>query len=125
MSNFMPLRQLITDLINTLWLAILKQTGGRAFSASVCVCVTGSGCVRLRWRDRGAGDRGCQHAHPSRRRPPMIDIGCVFRAINQEPRLKMMGLKACGHAGWEEAIVVIVILATRRVSRPRSPDEYR
>lgn len=40
----------------------------------------------------------------------MIDVGCVFQAINQEPRLKMMGLKACGHAGWEEAIVVIVIL---------------
>lgn len=49
MSNFMPLRQLITDLINTLWLAILKLTGGRAFSASVCAR-RGQGafaCVRV------------------------------------------------------------------------------
>lgn len=59
--------------------------------------------------------------HPSQRRPSLIDIECVFRAINQELRLKMMGLKACGRAGWEEAIVVVVILATR----PRSRDEYR
>lgn len=36
MSNFMPLRQLIADLINTLLLAIL--TGGRV-SACMCVCV--------------------------------------------------------------------------------------
>lgn len=40
MSNFMPLRQLITDLINTLLLAILKLTGGRAsLCIHVCVCV--------------------------------------------------------------------------------------
>lgn len=31
MSNFMPLRQLITDLINTLLLAKLKLTTGRLF----------------------------------------------------------------------------------------------
>ena len=40
MSNFMPLGQLITDLINTLLLAILKLTAGRV---SVFVCVCGGG----------------------------------------------------------------------------------
>lgn len=36
MSNFMALRQLIADLINTLLLAILKLSGGRGH---VCLCV--------------------------------------------------------------------------------------
>lgn len=36
MSNFMPLGQLITDLINTLLLAILKLTAGRL---SLCLWV--------------------------------------------------------------------------------------
>lgn len=43
MSNFMPLRQLITDLINTLFLAILKLTAGRAsLCKRVCLVLVGS-----------------------------------------------------------------------------------
>ena len=132
MSNFMPLRQLITDLINTLLLAILKLTGGRAslcIRVCVCVCV----CVGV-WRghsvsaclcDRGASERGCQHVHPSQQRPSLIDIEYVFQAINQEPRLKMTCLEACGRAVSKEAIVIIVFLAKERESGPLSPDEYR
>lgn len=130
MSNFMPLRQLITDLINTLLLAILTLTAGRAplflygcawllwkvrrgHSVSLCLC------------DRGASESGCQHVHPSQQRPRLIDIEYVFHAINQELRLKMTRLEACGPAVSREAIVIIVFLVKRRVSRPPSPDEYR
>lgn len=49
MSNFMPLRQLIADLINTLLLAIL--TGGRV-SACMCVCM----CL-----DGGRSVKGIEH----------------------------------------------------------------
>lgn len=63
--------------------------------------------------------------HPSQQRPSLIDIECVFQAINQELRLKMTRLEARCRAVSKEAIVIIVLLAKRRVSRPPSPDEYR
>lgn len=70
--------------------------------------------------DRAASERGCQHVHPSRRRPSLIDIEYVFRAINQELRLKMTRLEACGRAVSKEVNVIIMIQAKRRVSRPDS-----
>lgn len=138
MSNFMPLRQLITDLINTLLLAILKLTAGRV-SLSTCVSMCACVCVYVRapvgvWSrqnvsvclcDRGTTERGCQHVHPSQQRPSLIDIECVFRAINQELRLKMTCLEACGRAVLKEAIVFIVFLVKSKVPRPPVPDEYR
>lgn len=63
--------------------------------------------------------------HPSQQRPSLIDTEYVFQAINQEPRLKMTRLEACGHAVSKEAIVIIVFLAKERESGPLSPDEYR
>lgn len=115
MSNFMPLRQLIADLINTLLLAILKPTGGRV-SACVCVCVFGarsaertpSVCVCL--RDRGASEKGCQHVHPSQQRRSFIDTECVFQAIKQELRLKTTCLEVCCCAASKEAIVVVYLV---------------
>ncbi len=81
----------------------------------MCVCVIGE----------RASERGCQHVHPSRQRPSLIDIEYVFQAINQELRLKTTHLEACVRAVSKEAIVSIVFLAQRKVSRPPSPDEYR
>lgn len=63
--------------------------------------------------------------HPSQQRPSLIDIECVFQAINQRLRLKTTRLEARGCAASKEAIVVIVFLAKRTVSRLHSPDEYR
>lgn len=54
--------------------------------------------------------------HPSQQRPSLIDIEYVFQAINQELRLKMTHLEACGRAVSKEAIVIIVVLAKRGVS---------
>ena len=122
MSNFMALRQLITDLINTLLLAILKLTGGRISLRTcvcVCVCVYAGRSVKCTkcLCNGGATERGCQHVHPSQQRPSLIDIECVFQAINQELRLKMTCLEACGRAVSKEAIVVIVFLVKYRVPR--------
>lgn len=68
--------------------------------------------------DREVSERGCQHVHPSQQRPSLIDIEYVFQAINQELRLKMTCLGACGGAVLQDAIVIIVFLVKRRVSRP-------
>lgn len=121
MSNFMPLRQLIADLINTLLLAILKLTGGRA-SLWTCKCSVLVGVFACVIEERACGG-GCRHERLARRRPSLIDIEYVFRAINRELRLKMTRLEACGRAVSMEVIVIIMIQAKGRVSRPRSLDE--
>ncbi len=64
MSNFMPLRQLITDLINTLLLAILKLTGVRA-SVCVCVCVGHAVLASVCVIEERAGEVVSMCIHPS------------------------------------------------------------
>lgn len=59
-------------------------------------------------------ERSCQHVHPSQQRPSLIDIECVFQAINQELHLKMTCLEVCGDAVSKEAIVIIFFLGKRR-----------
>lgn len=93
MSNFMPLGQLITDLINTLLLAILKATAGRLSlyvgvggrwwqrhgdAVLVCLCVIAE-----------QARKGCQHVHPSQQHPSLMDAECVFQAVSQERRLRV------------------------------------
>lgn len=62
--------------------------------------------------------------HPSQQRPSLIDIECVFQAINQEPRLKMTGLEACGCVVSKETVVILFPVNSRG-SRPPSLGECR
>lgn len=80
MSNFMALRQLIADLINTLLLAILKLSGGRGCVCLCVVCVCGRrACMRVYVRPSGSDGRW----------------DCAFRPIRQQRRVE----DVCGGIG--------------------------